>query len=205
MWRREKSGSIGDAGAFSFFPSKNLGGFGDGGMVATNDEQVADIARMLLKHGGKDKYNVEHIGYNSRLDTIQAAILLAKLKYADEFNRNRREIAQTYTTELSGVSGLSCPQALPEAYHVYHQYTVRIADNKRDSVRKQLSEKGISTAVYYPLPLHKMKVFGDRVKLTDKLEQAQIASQQVISLPVEPLLDKEEQLQVCECLKQSCC
>ncbi len=96
----QKLGSIGTIGAFSFFPSKPLGGFGDGGMVATNDDEIAELVRMLIKHGGKDKYNVEHIGYNARLDTLQAAILLAKLKYVDEFNERRRKIAKIYKEGL---------------------------------------------------------------------------------------------------------
>lgn len=202
-WREKKLGSIGDAGAFSFFPSKNLGGFGDGGMIATNDSQIADIARMLLKHGGKDKYNVAHIGYNSRLDTIQAAILLAKFKYIDEFNNNRRKIAQVYTARLSDISGLFRPVALSDAYHVYHQYTIRIADNKRDGVVESLGRKGIVAAVYYPSPLHKMKVFDGRAITADELEQAEEVSRQVLSLPIEPLLAEREQLLVCENLREA--
>lgn len=204
MWHQNKTGAISDAGAFSFFPSKNLGGFGDGGMIATDDDKIADIARILLSHGGMDKYNVTHIGYNSRLDTIQAAILLAKLKYVDELNNKRRTIAQGYTARLAEIPGLKCPEALSDAYHVYNQYTFRIADHKRDIVKKSLGEKGIGTAVYYPLPLHKMKVFENRVILADKLEQAQKASREVLSLPIEPLLGEQEQLLVCETLKQEC-
>lgn len=203
-WREKKLGSIGDAGAFSFFPSKNLGGFGDGGMISTGDDGTAKIARMLLKHGGKDKYNVEHIGYNSRLDTIQAAILLAKSKYVDEFNDNRRKIAQFYTEKLSGIGGLTCPAVLSDVYHVFHQYTIRIADNKRDSVKESLGERGIGTAVYYPLPLHRMKVFDGRARGADNLEQSERASKEVLSLPIEPLLTEEERLFVCESLKEVC-
>jgi len=203
-WRDKKAGAIGDAGTFSFFPSKNLGGFGDGGMVATNDDTIAEISRMLLKHGGKDKYNVAHIGYNARLDTLQAAILLAKLKYIDQFNDKRRKIAAFYTEQLSGIEGLSCPSALSDVYHVYHQYTVRIADNKRDSVAGQLAQKGVSTAVYYPLPLHKMKVFDGRDVLAGELAEAEKASREVLSLPIEPLLSKDEQSFVCESLRELC-
>lgn len=202
-WHQKKLGSIGNAAAFSFFPSKNLGGFGDGGMMATNDNRIADIARMLLSHGGRDKYNVVHIGYNSRLDTIQAAVLLAKFKYIDELNSNRRKIAQVYTAGLSEISELRCPVTLSDAYHIYHQYTVRIADDKRDSVKQSLAQKGIATAVYYPLPLHKMKLFRDRAVAAEKLEQAEKASEQVLSLPIEPLLSEQEQLLVCESLKKT--
>lgn len=201
-WHDKKLGSIGDAGTFSFFPSKNLGGFGDGGMIATNDDQIADIVRMLLKHGGKDKYNVEHIGYNSRLDTIQAAVLLAKFKYLDQFNNNRREIAHFYTKHLSEIAGLIPPVELSDTHHVYHQYTVKIADNKRDDIRQLLAEKGIATAVYYPLPLHKMKVFDGRAIIASQLNEAQKASEQVLSLPIEPLLGQKEQGFVCDSLME---
>lgn len=202
-WRDKKLGSIGEAGAFSFFPSKNLGGFGDGGMIATRDSQIAEVSRMLLKHGGKDKYNVTHIGYNSRLDTIQAAILLAKFKYTDQFNDNRRKTAQVYTGRLSGICGLTAPEDLSDAYHVYNQYTVRIADNKRDRVKESLASKGIGTAVYYLFPLHKMEVFRGRAVTAERIEEAEKASREVLSLPVGPLLGEEEQVFVCKSLKEA--
>jgi dTDP-4-amino-4,6-dideoxygalactose transaminase len=141
----QKLGSIGTSGAFSFFPSKNLGGFGDGGMVSTNDDEIAELVRMLLKHGGKDKYNVDHIGYNARLDTLQAAILLAKFKYVDEFNERRRKIAEIYNEGLRDISDLSLPithhaSCIPDVYHVYHQYTIRVKNGKRDSLSTFLSQ-----------------------------------------------------------------
>jgi dTDP-4-amino-4,6-dideoxygalactose transaminase len=111
MWKGQRLGSIGTLGAFSFFPSKNLGGFGDGGMVSTNDDELAELVLILLRHGGKDKYNVDHIGYNARLDTLQAAILLAKLKYVNEFNERRRKIAALYNEGLKDLEGLVLPIA----------------------------------------------------------------------------------------------
>jgi len=165
IWKGNKLGSIGTAGGFSFFPSKNLGGFGDAGMVATNDDEVAELVRMLLKHGGKDKYNVDHIGYNARLDTLQAAIILAKFKYVDEFNERRRKIAEFYNKGLEGLDGLSLPRAFSAAHHVYHQYTVRITNGKRDDLQRFLSEQLVSTMIYYPAPLHRMKVFDGRCKV----------------------------------------
>src|SRR3972149_441449 len=110
-WKGKRLGAIGTAGTFSFFPSKNLGGFGDGGMVSTNDDEIAELVRMLLKHGGRDKYNVDHIGYNARLDTLQAAILLAKFKYIDEFNERRRKIAEIYNRELADIDGVVLPMS----------------------------------------------------------------------------------------------
>lgn len=201
-WKEIKLGSFGGTGALSFFPSKNLGGFGDGGMILTSDAQTAELVRMLLKHGGKDKYNVEHIGYNSRLDTIQAAILIARLNYVDEFNERRRRIADSYSKCLKDTRGIILPKSLNGAYHVYNQYTVRIPDNERDIMQKKLKERNISTAVYYPLPLHKMNVFEGRCCFGGELLEAERASAEVLSLPIEPLLKQEEINYVCNSIKE---
>ena len=188
MWKGRKLGSIGDAGAFSFFPSKNLGGFGDGGMVSTNDGELAELVRMLLKHGGKDKYNVDHIGYNARLDTLQAGILLAKFRYIDEFNAKRRVIAGAYDDGFRNNDKIIVPESLKDSHHVYHQYTIRVKDGKRETLQKFLNEKGVSTMIYYPVPLHRMKVFNDgRCKVSGGLRNSEESSLGVISLPVEPL------------------
>ncbi|MBI4848693.1 MAG: DegT/DnrJ/EryC1/StrS family aminotransferase [Nitrospirae bacterium] len=202
-WKGRKLGSIGNAGAFSFFPSKNLGGFGDGGIMSTNDDLVAEIIRMLLKHGGKDKYNVDHVGYNGRLDTLQAAVVLAKFKYIDEFNERRGKVAGHYNSSLKGINGLTLPKSLPDANHAWHQYTVRISNGSRDEVQKQLKDKGISTMIYYPYPLHKMKVFGNgRSKTFGNLVNAELASASVFSLPVEPLQSAEDTAYVVEYVKE---
>ena len=206
-WKGKKLGSIGATGCFSFFPSKNLGGFGDGGMVSTSDDQLNDLMRMLLKHGGKDKYNVDHIGYNARLDTLQAAVLLAKFKYIDEFNDRRRKIAELYNDGLKGLEGLvlpltPCSSPLNDSCHVYHQYTIRVPSGKRDSFQKHLSDKGVSTMIYYPFPLHKMKVFGDgRSKTFGSLELSEKAAVEVVSLPVEPLMLEEDVQSVIQAIK----
>jgi dTDP-4-amino-4,6-dideoxygalactose transaminase len=186
-WKGRKLGSFGSTGCFSFFPSKNLGGFGDGGMVSTDDAELADIVRMLLKHGGKDKYNVDHIGYNARLDTLQAAIVLAKYKYIDEFNVKRGKVARMFTDKLENISGITVPSTLNNARHVHHQYTLRVAGGKRDDLQKYLKNKGIDTMVYYPVPLHKMKVFDGKVKTHEELNESERAVQEVLSLPIEPL------------------
>ena len=203
MWRNKKLGSIGTLGAFSFFPSKNLGCFGDGGMVSTNDPALADMVRMLLKHGGKDKYNVDHIGYNARLDTLQAGVLLAKLKYIDAFNERRRAIAAAYSEGLRGATGIALPQEDPDCHHVFHQYTVRT--DRRDEVQKQLVERGVSTMVYYPHPLHRMTVFGEgRSKCAGSLSEAERASATVLSLPIEPLQDRRSTETVIQALRDAC-
>lgn len=213
VWRAKKLGSIGTAGTFSFFPSKNLGGFGDGGMVSTNDDELAELMRMLLKHGGKDKYNVDHIGYNARLDTLQAAILLAKFKYIDEFNERRRKISEIYNQELAVIDGLVLPinnstTQLPNfptsQYHnghVFHQYTIRVLNGKRDSLQKHLKQKGIDTMVYYPVPLHKMKVFGGRCRVNGDLKESEKSVTEVLSLPMEPLMGHETIMTVVETIR----
>lgn len=196
MWKGRRLGSIGTLGCFSFFPSKNLGGFGDGGMVSTNDDELAELVRMLLKHGGKDKYNAQYIGYNARLDTLQAAIILAKFKYIDEFNDRRKKIAEIYTQGLTDIDSLILPMthtsfSVVNDSHVYHQYTIRVTNGKRDELQNYLKKKGINTSVYYPVPLHKMKVFKERAKIHGDLKFAEIMPSQVLSLPIEPLQDKK--------------
>lgn len=185
-----RCGSLGSAGAFSFFPSKNLGGFGDGGMITTNDPELARMADMLRKHGGKDKYNVDHLGYNSRLDTLQAAIILAKLKHIDTFNGMRRQIAVQYTHAFAGLGGITPPPFPQDGEHVYHQYTLRCVD--REDMAAKLKERGVASMVYYPVPLHKMKVFAGRSRIAGPLLEAERAATEVLSLPVEPLMSEKE-------------
>ncbi len=198
MWNKKKLGSIGDVGVFSFFPSKNLGCFGDGGMVSTNDAGIADIVRQLLKHGGKDKYNVNHIGYNARLDTVQAAVLLAKFSFLDELNEKRIAISRIYQKALSDIPDLVLPSHDRRVKHVFNQYTLRVGGGKRDALAEHLQQKGITTMVYYPVPLHKMKVFENRSIIFDHLKQVQQASHEVLSLPIEPLFEEAEILLVVE-------
>lgn len=201
-WKGQLLGSLGDAAAFSFFPSKNLGGFGDAGLISTNDEEIARIAGMLLQHGGRDKYNIEHLGYNARLDTLQAAVLLVRLNYIDEFNRKRRALAAAYGEELSSVPGVVCPNAADNGQHIYHQYTIRVKNARRDSLHEHLVKKGISAMVYYPFPLNKMKVFSTACITGTPLANAEAASSEVLSLPVEPLQHKEELEYVTESIKE---
>jgi len=188
-WKEQKLGSIGTAGAFSFFPSKNLGAFGDGGMVVTQDDELADLVRKLSRQGGRDKYNAEHVGYNARLDTLQAAILLAKLDHLDEFNERRRTVAATYTAGLSGLDHLIPPQEAPGAHHVYHQYTVWVKRD-REGLQAHLSAQGIASMIYYPVPLHRMQAFQGRSILAGSLSVAEEAARSVLSLPIGPLQEE---------------
>jgi dTDP-4-amino-4,6-dideoxygalactose transaminase len=195
-WRGKKLGTVGTTGAFSFFPSKNLGGFGDGGMVVTADDEVAALVRMLLKHGGRDKYNVDHVGYNARLDALQAAILQARLAFIDEFNGKRRVLAAAYSSGLGDLDPayLRLPADPPagEALHVFHQYTIRIAGGRRDDLQAHLKERGVSSMVYYPVSLHHMKVFDGRSVSHGDLKNSEALCREVISLPVDPLQTDEE-------------
>lgn len=200
-WKTRKLGSLGTTGAFSFFPSKNLGSFGDAGLIATSDKAVADMARMLIKHGGRDKYNVDHIGYNGRMDTLQAAVLLAKLRYIDEFNSRRGQVAAFYIKELADIPGLSLPVPAWKADdtcvpHVFHQFTIRT--DSRDALQAHLRSEGVASMVYYPVPLHKMKVFQGRMHCPGSLPEAEKAAEQVLSLPVGPLQQAEESAFVVE-------
>lgn len=192
-WRHRRIGTLGDAAALSFFPSKNLGGCGDGGMVVTNDAALASLVRMLRQHGGKDKYNVEHVGYNARLDTLQAAILRVKLPNVDAYNSRRRAIAAQYDDGLRGIPSIVTPAVHPAAFHVFHQYTIRVGRGARDGVVEYLTRDGIGTAVYYRTPLHRMALFsGDRSIRMDDLPHTTTAADTVVNLPIAPLQTEEE-------------
>jgi dTDP-4-amino-4,6-dideoxygalactose transaminase len=203
-WNNKKLGTFGILGAFSFFPSKILGAFGDAGMVSTNDDEIAEIIRMLIKHGGKDKYNIEHIGYNARLDTIQAAILIAKFKYIEELNKKRNIISNIYIEELRGISEIILPlnPFKNNTTHLYHQFTIRVLNNKRNLLQSFLKEKGIDTMVYYPIPLHKMKVFKGRCIIPSSLSISENIVKEVLSLPIEPLMKTEDVYYITDSIRE---
>jgi dTDP-4-amino-4,6-dideoxygalactose transaminase len=192
-WGGQKLGSIGHIGCFSFYPTKNLGGCGDGGAIATNDPNIAAKLRLLKEHGQKTRYVYEEIGINSRLDAIQAAILQIKLRYLDIWNRQRQAIASRYQQFLSQVPGIITPKELAGGQGVWNQYTIRILDNKRDWVRAQLLERGVNTMVYYPRPLHLQPVYKSLGYRPGQLPVAEKISQEVLSLPMFPELSVEDQ------------
>jgi dTDP-4-amino-4,6-dideoxygalactose transaminase len=198
--RGRKLGTIGEAGAFSFFPSKNLGAYGDAGMFVTNDDDVATMARMLRVHGSLKKYHNEVVGYNSRMDTMQAAILSVKLPHVDEWSAARRVAANRYNDLLGDVPGLTLPYEAPEARHVYHQYTVRIASGRRDTVQARLAEAGVSTMVYYPVPIHQLPIYREWGYALPEAEQAAGA---VLSLPIWPQITPEIQERVAAALREA--
>ncbi len=184
----QKTGSLGDAGCFSFYPSKNLGAYGDGGMIVLNETPVADEIRKLRNHGSRGGYRHECLGYNSRLDEMQAAVLIVKFKRIDEYNRKRREKAALYNRLLSGT--VVCPIEREGAYHVYHQYTIR--SPKRDFIQQQLKEQGISSVVYYPIPLHLQEALKYLGHGEGSFPVAEQAAREVLSLPMYPELDEAD-------------
>jgi dTDP-4-amino-4,6-dideoxygalactose transaminase len=193
-WKGQMIGTLGSFGCFSFFPSKNLGGAGDGGMITTNDPELAHMVRTLRVHGSRQKYQYEVLGINSRLDALQAAILRVKLRYLSEWTARRRRNADRYR-ELFAEYGLSeqigLPYPGPESFHVYNQYTIRVPH--RDALQRYLRERGIFTEVYYPGPLHREPAFAYLGYPNGALPQAELASSEVLSLPIHPELGADQQ------------
>lgn len=193
-------GAWGDMGAFSFFPSKNLGAFGDAGLITTHDETLAEKVRMLRVHGSKQRYANEVLGYNSRLDALQAAILRVRLTKVDEWNRKRAEAANRYSELLGGTRDIVVPSIASGRSHVYHQYTLRIQNGKRDQVAKSLDANGISTMIYYPTPIHKLPVYKH---LAYRLPVTEQMASEVLSLPIWPEISEEVQLRVVAAIKSA--
>jgi dTDP-4-amino-4,6-dideoxygalactose transaminase len=187
-----QTGSWGALGCFSFFPSKNLGCYGDGGMVVTNDDQLAEQVRMLRNHGSKVRYHHAIIGYNSRLDELQAAILRVKLQYIERFNRQRRTNAHYYSARLAA-AGVAPPFEDGKGVHVYHQYTV--LTDRRDAIQQALAQAGCASAVYYPIPLHRQDVFAAAYAGLS-LPVSEEISARVLSLPIYPELTEVQMDQV---------
>jgi dTDP-4-amino-4,6-dideoxygalactose transaminase len=190
-----QTGTFGDAGAFSFFPTKNLGGFGDGGVLATDDQDVAELARMLRAHGSRRKYENEMLGYNSRLDALQAALLRVKLPHVDSWNCDRVAAAERYLGLLMMVSGIDCPSMADG--HVFHQFTVRCRDAERDLIRAQLEAGNVGTAVYYPHPQDMLQPFSGQVTACPV---SLAISRVVLSLPLWPSITVTSQEHVREML-----
>lgn len=187
--KRQKLGTIGHIGCTSFFPSKNLGCYGDGGAVFTNDETLAKRLKMICNHGSTVKYHHEVLGVNSRLDTLQAAILDVKLKYLNTFNKLRYEAAQRYSYAFKDISGIITPKESTFSTHVYHQYTLKVLDGKRDELKEFLASHGIPAMVYYPIPLHKQEAFLQIAHQSGDMSVAEKLCDEVLSLPMHTELD----------------
>ncbi len=191
-----KVGSFGDFGALSFYPTKNLGGFGDGGMLVTNNPELAEMAVWLRNHGMNPKYYHKYIGGNFRLDSIQAALLRVKLPHLDGYHAARNINAEAYTENLKGHGGIVCPRVIPQAKSVWNQYTVRVLDGKRDAFREHLMEKGIGADIYYPLGLHEQECFQGIGRGGETLKVTQMLAKEVISIPCFPEMTLDEREEV---------
>jgi dTDP-4-amino-4,6-dideoxygalactose transaminase len=194
-YRGKTTGTMGCVGAYSFFPSKNLGCYGDGGMITTNDDKIAAQIKLLRNHGSSRQYHHDIIGYNSRLDELQAVILRIKLKYIDEYNQKRLAVAGAYNQRLAN-SRFQTPAIADDRDHVFHQYTVLCDD--RDAVREHLLSRGVACAVYYPVPLHQQKVFADST--TVELPVTESTASRCLSLPIFPEMTGQQIDTVCEAI-----
>lgn len=198
---KRHTGTIGTIGCTSFFPSKNLGCYGDGGAIFTDDDNLAEKLRMIANHGQRIKYHHSVIGCNSRLDTIQAVVLAAKLPHLDEYCKARKEAADYYTANLKDQEGIIVPEELPASTHVYHQYTLKVLDGRRDELKEYLASKGIPAMIYYPLPLQKQEAFKEITRAAESLEISQQLADSVLSLPIHTELTREEQDEIIAAVK----
>lgn len=203
--RKAKTGTMGTIGCTSFFPSKNLGCYGDGGAIFTKDEKLAERIHMIANHGQRVKYHHSVIGCNSRLDSIQAAILDVKLKHLDEYGKARYEAASYYTAKLKEFDPdekfFITPKEQEKSTHVYHQYTLKIKNDKRDELKNYLAEQGIPSMIYYPLPLQEQEAFKPITRAAESLEKSKECAYSVLSLPIHTEMTKDIQNVVIESIK----
>lgn len=197
-----RAGALGTAGCFSFFPTKTLGAFGDGGLVTSRRHDLVDRLRMLRVHGSSRRHYHEITGHNSRLDELQAAFLRVKLPLLDGWNEERRQIATRYEDMLSGIPHLTLPYSAPGREHTYAQYTVRVTRHRRDALRQHLWRNGVATSIYYPLPLHLQPALGHLGYRPGDMPEAERASQEVLSLPMFPGLRDDEVTYVGSCVQE---
>lgn len=194
-----KTGAMGDVAAFSFFPSKNLGCYGDGGMVTTQSDAMAEKLRMLRNHGSKVRYYHDIVGYNSRLDELQAVVLRAKMPFIDRYNQERRRVAHRYSACLAGLN-LQTPFEDGVGLHVYHQYTLLSDD--RAAIQKALTDQQIASAIYYPVPLHQQKVFAS-ISAGSHFPVTESVAERCLSLPIYPEMSNEAVDEVCAVIRQA--
>jgi dTDP-4-amino-4,6-dideoxygalactose transaminase len=196
----KKVGSIGHIGCLSFFPSKNLGAFGDGGAVITNDNSLAEKVRMLANHGQKKRYTHEIIGFNSRLDSIQAAVLNVKLSVLDAYNDRRIEIAKLYSDRLINCEHITLPKIEKNGVHVFHQFTIKVLNKKRDDLKSYLENLGIPVRVYYPKPIHEQESMMNVAVFSDDLGLTKSLNEEVLSLPIHPEMSDDQVEFVADCV-----
>jgi UDP-2-acetamido-2-deoxy-ribo-hexuluronate aminotransferase len=198
---QKQAGTMGHIGCTSFFPSKNLGCYGDGGAIYTHDPVLAERIKMVANHGQEKKYVHKYIGVNSRLDSIQAAILDIKLKYLDQYSAARRAAADRYDSLLSGIDGLQTPVRAKNSTHVFHQYTMVIANGKRDALKQYLEAAGIPAMVYYPVPLNEQEAFHIIGTIVGSLNETERLCASVLSLPMHTELTEEQQVFITDRIK----
>jgi UDP-2-acetamido-2-deoxy-ribo-hexuluronate aminotransferase len=189
---KQKAGTIGHLGTTSFFPSKNLGAFGDGGALFSNDESFGKRAASLVNHGMQQRYYYDHVGVNSRLDTLQAAILRVKLKHLDDYHRLRQGAAAWYDSTLSDISEIEVPARSPFTTHIFHQYTLKVNPGRRDALKQFLQEKEIPAQIYYPVPLHLQRAYKDLGYTAGDLPVSEALCGKVLSLPMHTELEEEQ-------------
>lgn len=198
--RGKKVGTLGDTGCFSFYPTKNLGCFGDGGMIVTNSKKIAEVVKELRMYGEKERYQSLRLGVNSRLDEIQAGILREKLKKLERFNQARRKIASWYSYYLSGAE-VVLPEVIDSTRHVYHQFVVRT--QKRDLLKSFLAKKGVETAIHYPIPVHLVESFKFLGYKKGDFPESERMAEEMLSLPCHPYLTQNEVRRICNFIKDS--
>jgi dTDP-4-amino-4,6-dideoxygalactose transaminase len=199
---RKKSGTIGTVGCTSFFPSKNLGCYGDGGAIFTNDAALAEKITMIANHGQKVKYHHEIIGVNSRLDTLQAAVLNVKLKYLDDYTRKRNEVAAYYDKALSSIQQIQIPLRVSYSTHAFHQYTIKVTGVDRDEFKLYLDKCNVPTMIYYPVPLHLQKAYKQTGIERGSFPVTEKLSKTVLSLPVHTEMDEEQLNYICTIIQK---
>lgn len=197
----KQAGTMGTIGCLSFFPSKNLGCFGDGGALMTNDADLAGKLRSICRHGSSERYHHERIGLNSRLDTLQAAILTVKLDHLQEYITARKEAATYYHSSLSDLDWLSLPASSPYSTHTYHQFTVRVRNGRRDALKQHIADKGIPSAIYYPVPAHLQPAYASLNHHKGDFPVAEQLCEEVLSLPMHTELTKEQLDYICHTIK----
>ena len=196
------SGTIGQIGTTSFYPSKNLGCYGDGGAILTKDESLAHKVKMLANHGMQKRYYHDIIGVNSRLDSLQAAVLNAKLPHLDEYNKKRRGVADQYDKLLEPISDIIIPARVPWSDHVFHQYTIRVHRDHRNELQTYLAEQKIPSMIYYPVPMHEQAAFNKIVRRRVTLTNTERVCREVLSLPMHPDLTEEQINYICDHIKK---
>ena len=198
----QKAGTIGNIGCTSFFPSKNLGAFGDGGALFTNDLNLGKRAASIVNHGMQVRYHYDHVGVNSRLDTLQAAILRVKLQHLDDYHRLRQEAAAWYDSTLSGIESLQTPVRSTFTTHIFHQYTLQVEESRRDALKKWLMEKGIPSQIYYPLPLHLQQAYKDLGYEEGSLPVSEGLCNKVLSLPMHTEMEQDQLAYISDQVRQ---